>query len=223
MKLTAVLLGITFSLISIAGCNNSEITRLKQENNDLKNRIHFLEQKNAKLENEIDKLKNPPDRLYLNALSYERNRRIKEAKSEYQKLIKWYPESREANNAKFKLLEIEKEEKSLNILSNFESALKSKFAGSSEAILLSLEIRNGNLVVSAKHPECDYYDSIFIDIGVAGYRSSDIKNLKFSKVILELHCSTHFIKKYYVSRSQFLQYINLSINDPKFISFIKLL
>lgn len=212
---------IIFYLTTTLGCNKSEIDTLQQDNNALTNNIHLLEKENSILKNDIDRLKNPPNELYSNALNYEKGLQISEARSEYRKLMKWYPESKEAKKAKIRLSDLEKENDKYTIFSNFKNVLNNKFAGSSKAKLLSLKLVDNDILISAKHRYCDYYDVIFIDVGVAGYRSSNIRELDFSKIILELHCDANRINRYYVYKSDFLRYLSTSINDPQFIALIE--
>jgi len=210
-----------FYLIAILGCDKSEINKLHSENNALKNQINKLKNENLRLKSDIEKLKNPPNKLYSNALNNEKKSLIKKAQTDYEKIIEWFPESKEAKLAKNRLTILEKEIEESTTLSNFMDELNNKFSGSSQAEVLSTKILNNNLIISAKHSICDYYDAIFIDIGVTGHRYSRINDLKFNKIILELHCDANSVKRYYINKTEFSKYINLSINDPQLIALIK--
>ena len=212
---------LLYLLQTTLGCDQSKMEELQKENIALKNKVRSLQKENSIFKDSIDKLKNPPDKLYLSALNFEKSLQIQEATSEYNKLISWYPGSDESKNAKINLTILGKVNKRYLIFSDFKKAIKSKFADSSKAKLLSMKLLNNNIIVSAKHKGCDYFDVIFIDVGVAGYRSPSIKGLNFNKIILELHCGSNNVNKYSVNKSDILQYINLSINDPELISKIK--
>lgn len=228
MRLSVYIVTLTFYLMTALGCDKLEIKSLEHEKNALTKKTLLLEKENSSLKNEIlvlknkiEKFNNSPNKLYLNAVSYETSLQIEEAKSEYHLIIEWYPESKEAENSKIRLKDLEKENKSIKIFSGFKSALKSKFTVSSKAKLISLKIIDNNIIISTEHEDCDHDDIIFIDIGVAGYRANKINKLNFNKVILELHCGESRVSKHVVKKSDFILYTNAAINDTQFLRLIK--
>lgn len=221
LKLSFKALLITVILFTVIGCNRSEIDQLHSENSALKDKVASLQKQNADLKNDLERIKNPPDELYLTALNQEKENSLKKAKSNFTKIIDWYPNSPEAEKAKEHVKKIEEEDENLSILSDIAREVRSKFAGSTRAKLLSVEIDNDELIISAKHDRCDYYDVIFVDIGVAGYRSGDVKDLNFSKLVLDLQCGSNDQHEYYITKPVFLNYLGMSINDEQLINSIK--
>jgi len=222
MKLfNSILTFYLFCVLSfLNGCNNSEIVSLREENKNLKINIRNLESKNDSLKIEIEKLINPPHKLYSKGLNLERSGDFKDAKIEYEKILEWYPKSSQTYKAKSRIKNIENIFEKNRRVKDLAYNLKSKFEGSSRAELLSLKIINNDLVVEVGHSDCDYFDSIFVDVGVGCYRYGKMDQLKFGKIILKFHCQNK-IKRYYMFRSELMRYVRLSINDPQFISLIK--
>ena len=67
-------------------------------------------------------------------------------------------------------------------MKDLKSDIGRKFNGSSKANLMDLDLIKSNIIISAKHQDCTYYDVIFIDIGVGFHRNG--VNLKIIQELL---------------------------------------
>lgn len=103
-------------------------------------------------------------------------------------------------------------------LNNIAEVFAEKLCGSSGGQVQSVTLSMQELVLTVSHPNCEQYDSVFLDFCIVCDRAEywDKITPKFKRVVLNFQCGGK-TTKYFVTKDDLFRYLSNTVND----SFLK--